>query len=502
MAFTHPSLSGTREFLVAMFKAMFPDRNVGTPRSYHSRRLTVLAAAVTQLHRHVDSVQQDVMPDTASDDGPIDQWGAIVGTTRKAATPARKAAALRVRGTAGATAAIGDELIHVASQLTFQLASGVTIPAVAPFYIDADVVAADTGAATRLAALEVLEFVVTPANIETQAVLQKSLDEDGFDAEQFGAYRRRVLDTFSDPTAGGTQSDYVKWALEIEGVSYAYVYPNRAGFGTVDVVVLHTGTGAARIPTAGEVTAALAYLKTKAPAHIAGEPGALRVLTAVADPRDVEIGITPSGSAAHAFDWNDTTPPTVIAWTASTRTLQFSGVALPASLKAGHRLSLKGVASVQDGTEYKIEALSGATSVILEVAPAVDPVATDVIYSGGPLVTPIRDAIVAHMNGETVYAGRGGIPIGESDLEEANKSIVGLEVVAEGIGPANPAGRYGTWSGGLLRAALGQIAMFKTGVRNYSVVLPATDYEATDYTFPLDAQIGMLSVRSVLVRKG
>ena len=70
MAFSLPSLARTRDFLVAAFKGLFPDRNVGTRFSYHGRRLTVLSAAVTQIHRHVDSVKQDIMPDTAPDDGP------------------------------------------------------------------------------------------------------------------------------------------------------------------------------------------------------------------------------------------------------------------------------------------------------------------------------------------------------------------------------------------------------------------------------------------------
>jgi len=496
MAFQIPTLSATREFLSALFKALFPDRNVGSPRSYHARRLTVLAAATTQIHKHVDSVQKDVMPDTAGDDGPIDRWGGIVGTARKGATPARKSAAGRVRGNLiGATANVGEELVHEESSLRFQLASVATLPA--GLYVDVDIVAVDTGSATRLVAGETLKFVNAIANIETDVVLQLDLDEDGYDEEQFGAYRGRVLDTFSKPTAGGTQSDYVRWALEVEGVAFAYAYPNRAGLGTVDVVGLHTGTGTARILTSGEVTELLTALRDLAPAPIAATPGSLRVLTAVSDSQSAEVLITANGEAAYAFDWSDSTPPTVLAWTAGTRELQFSGGALPATLKAGHRIVLKGVASTQDGREYKVEALSAVDKVILETAPTNAPAATDLIYSGGPLVSPIRDAIIAHMNGEIVYAGKNGVPLAESDLT----STIGLEVLAEGIGPANPAGVYGTWSGGLIRAVLGKIAMYKAGVRNYSITTPAADYEATDYAVPNDLQIGLIVPNAVIVRK-
>ncbi len=500
MAFQLPSLGSTRDFLVAAFKSLFPDRNVGTRFSYHGRRLTVLSAAVTQIHRHVDSIKLDVMPDTAPDGGPIQRWGTIVGCEQKGATPSRKAAAGRVRGTLAATADIDEELVHQASGLTFKLASSVTIPA--GLYQDADIVAVDTGSATRLAAGEVLEFVNTPANIEQQIVLQKALDEDGFDVEPYGAYRKRVLDTFSAPTAGGTQSDYERWALEIDGITQAYVYPNRAGFGTVDVAVLHSGTGAARIPDPATRADVLEYLKTKAPAHSAGVVGSLRVLTPIADPKIVEIMIFPDGAEANAFDWTDQTPPTVIAYTAGTKEVQFSGGALPDTLRAGHRLSFGGVATVQDGTEFTIEAITGADTVILSEAPAVDPAATDIIYSGGPLVTPIRNALLGHVNGEIVYLAKGGTPKSESTLVSEDRTTVGLEVVAYGIGTANPAGFYGTWNGALLGDAVRQIAMAKNGVRKTTLVLPAADYEATDFAFPLDSQIGLITPQRVLVRRG
>lgn len=495
--FKIPSLSEMRDLVIAVGKAMFPDRNFGNKRSYHARRATYVAAAATHIHKHVDAKAKDLMPTTAGDDGGVDAWGDINGTgVRKGATPARKSAAGRVKGSVASTVTNGQELVHQSSGLRFKVNQSVTIPAAGQF--DADIVAIDTGAATRLSAGEVLEFVVTPAGIETQVTLVKDLDEDGFDREQYGAYRRRMLDTFGKQASGGNQTDYVKWALEIAGISQAYCYANRAGIGTIDVVVLHTGSGSVRIPTSGELATALAFLKTKAPANVAGVAGAIRVLIPVADPQSVELLVSPTGEASWQFDWDDSPGYTVAGWTAGTRELQFTGGALPSSLKAGHRLILKGVASTQDGREYTIEAISAVDKVVLETAPANAPAATDVIYSGGPLVAPIRNAIVAHMNGELVYAGKSRTPLPASSLT----STVGLEVLAEGIGPANPAGLYGTWSGALLRALLGTLAMYQRGVRNYSITTPAADYEATDDAYPSDFQIHLITPNAVIVRKG
>jgi hypothetical protein len=494
-----PSLSEMHEMLVAVFRGAFPDRNTGSKRSYHVRRLRFLAAAATSIHAHVKSAKADVMPDTASDGEPINRWGGIRGVERKGATPARKTDAGRVTGAVGATVLAGTELEEPNSGLRFAINQLVTIPVSEEF--DADIVALDTGSQTRLTAGRVLRFVGTPpAGISSIVTLVKDLDEDGFDAEQFGSYRERVLASFSKPTSGGTDADFVKWALEVNDIAKAFAYGNRAGIGTMDVVGLHTGTGAARILDSGERDELLTYLRSKAPAQIAAVGGALRALEVVEDPQDIEIAVVPNGEPAYAFDWADQTPPTITGWNAGTREMTLD--VRPPGLKAGHRIVIDRINSEQDGRQYKVEALSGADKIILEKAPiavpATGPVLFDIIYSGGPLVDPIRNAILEHVNGEDVYMGRDGTPYPESAIA----SVVGLALLAEGMGPANPAGRYGSWAGGLIKSQLGKIAGFKRGVYNHAVIKPAADYEATDDAFPNDAQIHMVTPRSVVVRRG
>lgn len=498
-------MSETREMLLAVGKALFPDRNFGNLRSYHARRATFLAAATTQLHSHVETVKRHLMPTTQPDEDLDDGWGFVKDVARKGATSARKAAAGRVSGNSGTAVTQGLELVHQSSGLRFQIATATMVPV--SEVVDADIEAIDTGAQTRLLTGEVLEFVAPPPGLQTQVVLVKDLDEDGFDQEQYGSYLGRILEAFSSRKSGGSQGDYVAWAKSVEGVTYAYVYPNRAGIGSIDVVGLHAGTGATRLLDLAERNELLAYLQTKAPAPIAATNGPLRVLEVVIDApaggtalplaTDIEIVLTPSGESAYAFDWAGG-PLTVAAWTAGTRSLQFTAP-LPASMKAGHRLSLRSVGvyagTMQDGAELTIEALSGADTVILETAPVVAPVAGDLAYSGGPLVTPIRRAILAHLNGESVFLSAGA-PVPASALDSA----VGLDVIAEGIGPANPDGKYGTWSGGIIRNVLSQIAMSKRGVRNLAIVSPAADVEATDDAFPNDDRIHLFAPTLVLVR--
>jgi uncharacterized phage protein gp47/JayE len=501
-----------REFIVALGKALFPTRNFGSRRSYHGRRVTIIAGATTQLHSHVDGVARDSHPLTAGPGKPILNWGEAAGVVIKTATPARKAAAARVRGAATATASIGDLLRHESSGLLYELASAVTIPGIISdpdSFVDADIVASEAngsvGSQTRLDVGETLNFVTTPVGIQTAVVLQLALDEDGFDAEQFGSYRARVLATFSQSPSGGNQSDFVKWALaSLNTVAAAFAYPNRAGRGTIDVVGFYNGTGTARSLTPDDRDTVQAYIETQAPFNISGDGGGLRILTTVADPRNVEILLEPNGQAAFAFDWDDTVAMVVLSWTAATRALRFT-TPLPASMRAGHRLVLVAVASAQDGTEYRIESISSSDTVILEKTPPIAPVATDLVYSGGPLVTPVRAAIVAHMNGEIVYAGRGLTPVPASVAASSGLSIVGLDILADGIGPANPGGIYNStngpqWSGAIIRAQLFGIAKYKAGVRNVTIVTPAADYEAVDDAFPNDSQIHYITPGAVVVR--
>jgi uncharacterized phage protein gp47/JayE len=495
-------LDESRDFIVALYRSLFPTQTISR-RSYHGRRATYLAGAVTQLHFHVDSVQKDLHPKTAGDGKPINDWGDVVGVERKGATGARKAAAGRVRGAAGETALSGEALVHDASGLAYELTENATIPGVLGVdpdsFVDVGIAATDTGSQTRLEAGDTLRFVSTPAGIQTNVVLQLDLDEDGFDAEQFGSYRSRVLSTFSDTPAGGNQNDFVNWTLaSLASVRTAFAYPNRGGRGTIDVVGFYAATGTARALTLDDRNAVKAYIQTQAPFQVTGDGGGLRVLETIASPQPVEILLTANGIAEFAFNWDDSGAPTVLAWNGTTRELQFSGGALPASLRAGHSLVLRGVGSAQDGAELKIESISGVDKVILEVVPPVAPAATDVIYSGGPLVTPVRNAVLAHLNGEIVYAGRGLTPLPESAVESA----VGLDVLAEGLGPSNPGGLYGSWSGAIVLATLFGIAKYKAGVRDVTIVTPASNLDAENDGFPNDDQIHYITPAAVLIRRG
>lgn len=76
------------------------------------------------------------------------------------------------------------------------------------------------------------------ANLEHHAwVRGLSRNTDETDAELLA----RLLEYIRRPPAGGNQYDYVKWAMEVDGVKAAYCIPLAQGLGTVDVIILASG---------------------------------------------------------------------------------------------------------------------------------------------------------------------------------------------------------------------------------------------------------------------
>lgn len=494
MAFTFPTFDETHAFLLAAFKRLFPDRAV-TPINVFGKLMAWVAGVATDLHAGSRSIVRDVMPDT-TEGAMLDRWLYILAPggrrERKDATAARKADALRVAGTPGSTVPVDAELRDPATGLRYKITENDVVAAGG--YVDVSVAAISVGSATRLPRGTVLEFVSPPAGLNTVAELQLALDEDGADREQDPAARARMLAALADPPRGGSPGDFVGWAQAVEGIPLAYCYPGRAGLGTVDVVAFHAGTGGARLLTALERDELLAELRTKTPAQLSQQAGALRVLDVAPEDLDVEIAIE-----SDRWDWDDSTPPVVTAWNPTTRVLGLS--TRPASLVAGARLAVvpaSGVAGV--GEPLVVEALSGLTDVILEAAPSNTPAASDLVYAGGPLVAPIRDALLAHLSGQIVYAGN-GLPIPAATAEASGESPSRLRILAEPLGPENRGRLYGEWSGTAVRSTFSRIATYAAGVVDCDVISPPVDVDPAVYVVPNDDQVGMLFPRRMLIRR-
>lgn len=466
MAFETPTLDEAHGFAIGLQRALQPELDV-SDFSHNWKWLRTQAGGTYGNHAHINAVKNDVMPDTATGDM-ADRWGNIRGVKRKTASPASKATALRFSGTATTPVPDATLLTHTPSGLQFRTVGAGVVGSLG--YVDVGVIAIDVGSKTRLNAGEVLTLQTGIAGLQDDAELQLALDQGGDDAELDGSYVPRYLQRFSNPPLGGTQNDFQKFATDAPeqgggGKAAAYCYPLRAGLGTVDVAALNAGSGLFRIMTPTETTNLFTAMSAKRPVAMK----AFRVLTVVSQAVNVHATVVDDGSIASAFDWDDTTPPTCLAWTAGTRLLQLAA-ARPSTMQANDRITISDGAT---GKERVIESLSGTDSVVLVADGAGDvPTAgASTIYSGGSLVEPSRQAVQA---------------------------------LFDSLGTANPdTNRYGPWEGNLRPNALGRAITSVPGVLDLgALIAPAATVTASDpISNPTDSTIGLLIAGRILIRK-
>ena len=259
---------------------------------------------------------------------------------------------------------------------------------------------------------------------------------------------------------GGNANDYEQWILESSAsIATGYVWPNRNGNGSVDIAGLKAGRGSTRLLSAGERTALQAYVDAVRPVST----GTQRVLEVTAEEQDCEVTLVPESSAEFAQDWSASAPPVVDSWVSGTRTLTFAADR-PPSMSAGDRLTVEGTS----GVELVIESLSGTDAVVLVDAKGQTPTAASEVYSGGPLVTPVRDAILA---------------------------------LFDSLGPRGNEFGTGKWVSTLYHSHLFETVQTSDGVLDSTIITPASDAEPTQTSYPVDdSTINVLVPGNVLVR--
>ena len=147
----------------------------------------------------------------------------------------------------------------------------------------ADVIALVGGSEYNLEADEELTLPNAVAGV-TGATVYEGIS-GGENAETDEALRERVLARTQKPPRQGTKDDYIAWALEVEGVGYAWCYPLEMGLGTVTVRILDANHN---IPNEELIATCKEYIQSKA--SIMAD---IYVEAPVAQPVNFTIEITP-----------------------------------------------------------------------------------------------------------------------------------------------------------------------------------------------------------------
>lgn len=286
MPFARPTLKTLIERAIADIDARLPGADARLPLS----NLNVLAhlhgAGVHGLYGFLEWLSRQLMIDTAEVEY-LDRWSTIWGVSR---TPAAAASgSVTLTGSSGVIVPAGTALartdgVQYLTTAEVTLAAGTAEPGV---------IAALAGAAGNLSG-GALSLVTPVAGVDASAQLVGDGLTGGADIETDADLRTRLLARIQAPPHGGAQHDYIAWALEVPGVTRAWVYPAELGLGTVTVRFVRDDD-ASPIPDAGEVTAVQDYIDVLRPVT-----AVVTVAAPVAVPLNFTIDIVPDTAAIRA----------------------------------------------------------------------------------------------------------------------------------------------------------------------------------------------------------
>lgn len=257
MPFGRPSLRDIIARIVDDIAARLPGAAAGLRRSVLGVLARVFAGAIDGVYGYLTWLARQLFPDTAEGVF-LNRWAAIWGVSRRPA--ARAFGQIRVTGFAGSMIPAGTVWASQrgrssdgAAQTPIMLAStaDVTIAANGVALVPAQAV--DAGAAGNLPAGSRPALVAALSGIMSDGRIDVAWG-GGADVEEDESLRERLMFRIQEPPEGGSYRDYLRWALDVPGVTRAWVYPHRLGLGTVGIMVMwQDGAGGDRRPTDSEL---------------------------------------------------------------------------------------------------------------------------------------------------------------------------------------------------------------------------------------------------------
>ena len=137
---------------------------------------------------------------------------------------------IKVEGKEGAI--ITNGTLIKANDLYFTVLNDIELPTDNILYVEAN----EVGYKYNL--LANTEFELVEKNDKVTSLINETDFKNGIDIESDEDLRKRFIKVVNNPSASGNKNHYEEWALEVNGVSRAIVYPLWNGNGTVKVMVI------------------------------------------------------------------------------------------------------------------------------------------------------------------------------------------------------------------------------------------------------------------------
>ena len=219
-----------------------------------------------------------------ADEANLDLWGRIWSVERKAASKAT-----------GTVTFTGNDGVSIPAGIEVQRSDGfsyttTTSAAVASGTATVSVEANETGEGGKASAGVSVSLVSPIAGITSTGTVVEITG--GADREADGDkgtnddYRGRILARIAAPPHGGAAADYVQWALEVPGVTRAWVFPKELGAGTVSLRFMMDDTYSDGIPQPADVATVQAYIDDESRRPVTDD---FLALAPVAVPQNVVI---------------------------------------------------------------------------------------------------------------------------------------------------------------------------------------------------------------------
>lgn len=287
MPFSRPTLRALVDRAIADFNARLPGADARLPMSNLNVLSHVHGAAAHGLYGYIDWLSRQILPDTAESEY-LARWAGVWGVARTPAAPASGSAT--ASGSSGAVIPLGT-LFRRADGIQYLSTAEVTLSSGTGVVPLSAVLA---GASGNIAAGS-LNLVSPVVGVDSSVVLLGDGLVGGADEESDDGLRSRLLFRIRQPPHGGAVHDYEAWALEVPGVTRAWVYPQQLGPGTV-VLRFVRDDDASIIPDAGEVAAVQAYIDARRPVT-----AQFTAVAPVANPLNFTIsGLIPATTAVRA----------------------------------------------------------------------------------------------------------------------------------------------------------------------------------------------------------
>lgn len=251
--FIVPTLEEIRASLLRDYQTYYPNADTSEDSDAYARASS-LAACAEGIYAHQKWLIKQFFPDTADTEF-LEKHAGLRGLRRRNATYAAGKGAT-ISGNPDAVISVGlqikteDGRFYETTESAVISGSGSAVVAVRSLA---------TGAVQNIKTATKGSFMAAPVGVSTDVVLNDVVGATN--AESDSSLLERLLNKIRRPAAGGNKYDYKDWALEVDGVEQAYVYPLRRGLGTVDIAI----TADNGVPSDDTVRRAQEYIDQERP---------------------------------------------------------------------------------------------------------------------------------------------------------------------------------------------------------------------------------------------